>query len=119
MTMNFHSTKMLLACFLLAAALGCSHKSPSPGNSAEPAHEEKPHSVTLRWDAPSGIATGYNVYRSTTSGKDFVKIASMLPSPRYEDSQVTTGATYFYVVTSVNPGGHESRFSGEVRATIP
>jgi len=75
------------------------------------------------WEAPQSVpgvsVVGYNVYRSTTSDGRFVKIASRVPSPPYEDSLVVSGRTYFYVVTTLDQAGHESRFSREVQAAIP
>jgi fibronectin type 3 domain-containing protein len=82
----------------------------------------KTHNVTLTWQAAPVTSgppvTGYNVYRSGTSGRQFVKIASRIPEPVYEDRQVPGGRTYFYVVTAVDQVGHESRFSAEVRVEI-
>jgi fibronectin type 3 domain-containing protein len=108
--MRTNPSRLLLAvCALLCIGLACCHKAP--------------HSVTLNWQAPPatpGVSVvGYNVYRSTTSGNQFVKIASRVPNPPYEDRLVGSGRTYFYVVTSLDQAGHESRFSGEARATIP
>ncbi len=104
------SRLLLAACSLLCACLACSHK-------------VQHHSVTLTWEAPPdtpGISiVGYNVYRSTTSGTQFVKIASRVPGPPYEDRLAASGRTYFYVLTALDQAGHESRFSGEIRATIP
>ena len=44
---------------------------------------QKPHSVTLGWDAPhvppGASVLGYNVYRSDTSAGPFVKLASRVP----------------------------------------
>ena len=109
--MRTNPFRLLLAvCSLLCVGLACCHKVP-------------PHSVTLMWEAPPagpGVSVvGYNVYRSTTSGKEFVKIASRVPGPPYEDRLVVSGQTYFYVVTTLDQAGHESRFSGEIQATIP
>jgi hypothetical protein len=42
------------------------------------------------------------VYRSTTSGGPFVKIASQVPGPPYEDRLLGSGRTYFYVVTALD-----------------
>ena len=103
--------RLLLAiCALLCVGLACCHKAPPP-------------SVTLMWEAPPAVpgvsVTGYNVYRSTTSGGPFVKIASQVPGPPYEDRLLGSGRTYFYVVTALDQAGRESRFSGEARATIP
>jgi fibronectin type 3 domain-containing protein len=83
----------------------------------------RPHSVTLTWQAPrtgagSGIV-GYNVYRSTTPGGPFVKLASRVPEPRYEDRLVNSERTYYYVVTSVDQAGRESGFSNQTRAVVP
>jgi fibronectin type 3 domain-containing protein len=86
-------------------------------------HKASPHSVTLTWEAPQVVpgvlVVGYNVYRSTTSGRQFVKIASRVPGPPYEDRLVGSDRTYFYVVTALDQAGRESRFSTEARATIP
>lgn len=86
-------------------------------------HKAQPHSVTLTWQAPPAVVgvsvVGYNVYRSTTSGAQFVKIASRVAGPPYEDRLVNSGRTYFYVVTALDQAGRESRFSGEIRAVIP
>src|SRR5271154_2934002 len=72
----------------------------------------KPHSVTLNWNAPAPEAgvevVGYNIYRSTSSGGPFVKIASRVPGLTYHDSIVITGRTYFYVVTTVDRRDRES-----------
>ncbi|HSZ61467.1 MAG TPA: fibronectin type III domain-containing protein [Terriglobales bacterium] len=83
----------------------------------------RPHSVTLTWQAPrvdaGTVIVSYSVYRSTTSGGPFVKLASRVPEPRYEDRLVNSGRTYYYVVTAVDQAGRESRFSNETRAVIP
>ena len=101
---------LLAVCALLCFGLASCHKAPL-------------HGVKLMWEAPPaapGVSVvGYNVYRSTTSGKQFVKIASRVQGPPYEDSLVVSGCTYFYVVTALDHAGRESRFSAEARATIP
>ena len=78
------------------------------------------HSVTLSWsDSASGLS-GYNVYRSTTSGTGYAKINSSLDTaPSYVDTAVVAGGTYYYVVTAVNSSGNESAYSAQVSATIP
>jgi hypothetical protein len=81
------------------------------------------HSVTLTWQAPAPVlgvtVVGYNLYRSTTSGGPFVKLASNLTTLCYEDRLVGSGRTYFYVVTAIDQAGRESRYSNEARASIP
>src|ERR1700690_3926118 len=96
-------------CVLLCLGLACCHKGP--------------HSVTLTWQqprfSPAVSIVGYNVYRSTTSGGPFVKLASRVPEPHYEDRLVVSGRTYFYVVTALDQAGRESGFSTETLAIIP
>ena len=84
---------------------------------------ESHHRVNLNWQAPAakpGVTVkSYNVYRSTTSGRQYVKIASGVPEAHYVDTTVSSGKTYYYVVTSVDAAGHESGFSAEIKATVP
>ncbi len=101
---------MAALCAVLCVGLACCYKA-------------RPHSVTLTWEAPRAVpgisVVGYNVYRSTTSGGQFVKIASRVSEPRYEDRLVVSGRTYYYVVTALDQSGRESKFSKEVPAPIP
>jgi hypothetical protein len=77
------------------------------------------HSVTLSWAASSSSASGYNVYRSTTSGGPYTKLNStLLTGLTYTDSTVSSGATYYYVVTDVT-SGVESGFSNQATAVVP
>jgi hypothetical protein len=98
----------LAFCTLLCLGLACSNKT---------------HRVTLTWQAPAPVPgvsiVGYNLYRSTTSGGPFVRLASNLTALRYEDRLVGSGRTYFYVVTAIDQAGRESRYSNEARAPIP
>jgi fibronectin type 3 domain-containing protein len=75
-----------------------------------------PHSVTLHW-SPSANATAYNIYRATTSGGPYSKIGTA-PSPSYVDTNVSSGAVFFYVVTAENHG-KESAYSKEIKAAVP
>lgn len=84
----------------------------TPANSA--------HTVNLKWDVSPGNVAGYNVYRSEESGGPYDKLTSSLSgSASYLDSGVESGQKYYYVVTSVNHGGHESKRSDQVSVTIP
>jgi fibronectin type 3 domain-containing protein len=74
--------------------------------------------VDLSWTASSG-ATGYNVYRSTSSGTEVgppVNGNVPISGTTFSDTGLTNGTTYFYVVTAENGGG-ESPYSNEVSAT--
>jgi hypothetical protein len=79
------------------------------------------HSVTLTWTASgsSGV-TGYNVYRSQTSGGPYIQVnTSLVSATSYLDSSVTAGQTYYYVVTAVGQGSTESSYSNEASAAVP
>jgi fibronectin type 3 domain-containing protein len=77
------------------------------------------NTVSLDWNNNGeGDLAGYNVYRSTTSGSGYVKLnSSLLSISDYNDSNVSNGMTYYYVVTAVDAGSNESVYSSEVSAT--
>ena len=62
-------------------------------------------SVSITWNPVPG-ATGYNVFRSTTSGGPYSYIASTVGNfgSDYFDSGLTDGTTYYYVVTASQQG---------------
>ena len=79
-----------------------------------------PHTVALSWTASTSTVTGYNVYRSTTSGTGYAKLnTSLVSTVSYTDSTVTNATTYFYVTTAVDGSGNESSFSNQATAAIP
>jgi beta-lactamase superfamily II metal-dependent hydrolase len=69
--------------------------------------------VSLAWGTSAG-ATGYNVYRSTTSGFYTTALASNVPTNAYLDTTVANGTTYYYIVKATN--GEESGPSNEASA---
>jgi hypothetical protein len=71
--------------------------------------------VTLSWDAVTN-ATSYNIKRSTTSGTETLITSVTGSAITFNDSDLTNGTTYYYVVSAVNSGG-ESANSNEVSAT--
>ena len=107
-SVRFRTSQLALAVLCLAVA-GC--------------HKPQPHWVTLTWDAPKPSAgvtvVSYNIYRSTTSGGPFAKLASNVAGPPFDDHLVNGGRTYYYVVTAVDQSGRESGFSAEIQAKIP
>lgn len=77
------------------------------------------HSVGLSWSASSG-AIGYNVYVSSTSGGPYTRVnGSYASTTSYTDSNVSSGHTYYFVVTSVNSANQESAKSSQVSAVVP
>ncbi|MDB6112815.1 MAG: Pectate lyase superfamily protein [Pedosphaera sp.] len=75
--------------------------------------------VGLDWNnnAESDL-NGYAVYRSTTSGLNFVQIATRLKTSDYSDTNALAGVTYYYRVTAVDTCSAEGVMSGQVAAQI-
>ncbi|HTX21601.1 MAG TPA: polysaccharide lyase family 7 protein, partial [Candidatus Aquilonibacter sp.] len=59
--------------------------------------------IALAWNSSVG-ATNYNLERSTTNGGSYTTIAT-LTGTNYTDSSVTSGTTYYYVVTAADQFG--------------
>jgi fibronectin type 3 domain-containing protein len=79
--------------------------------------------VQLTWNAPSaasGAISGYNVYRTTSGSTNYTLLNSSVDaSTSYTDSSVESGASYDYIVKSVNSAGDESAPSNATTVTIP
>jgi fibronectin type 3 domain-containing protein len=75
------------------------------------------HAVTLSWKASQG-ATSYRIYRGTTQGGPYAKIASEIIGTTYADVQVTHKQTLYYVTTAVS-GSNESGYSNQAVAVVP
>jgi hypothetical protein len=72
--------------------------------------------VELKWNAVEG-ATSYNVKRSETPDGPYQTVTTITPGAvTYQDTGLSNGKTYYYVVSAVNAGG-ESPNSNEVSAT--
>lgn len=74
--------------------------------------------VNLTWAANSeSDLAGYSLYRSSVSGSGYVKInTALLITTSYQDTNLTTGNTYYYVLTAQDKLSNESAFSSEVSA---
>lgn len=77
------------------------------------------HSVSLSWTESSSGLQGFNVYRGTQSGTYSKITSSPVSSMSYTDSAVSSGTTYYYVVTAVSTSGVESSYSSPVTAAVP
>ncbi|MCD1261171.1 discoidin domain-containing protein [Paenibacillus athensensis] len=67
------------------------------------------NACNLNWSAVSG-ATGYNVYRSTTSGGTYTKVnASPIGTNSNSDGGLTAATTFYYKVSAVNSGGESAQ----------
>jgi rhamnogalacturonan endolyase len=85
------------------------------GVSASPDYQ----TVILDWaDNSESDLIGYNIYRSTTSGSDYVKLNSaLLTDSNYTDIDVANGTTYYYVITALDISLNASANSSEVSTT--
>jgi fibronectin type 3 domain-containing protein len=60
------------------------------------------------------------VYRATISGGPYTLLnSSLVPTTQYNDANVQSGQTYYYVVTAVDSSNRESSYSNQSSATIP
>lgn len=57
----------------------------------------------------------YRVYRRLSPDNEFQLAADKVTSTSYKDKDLKAGKTYFYVVTSVDAKGNESKYSNEVK----
>jgi hypothetical protein len=79
------------------------------------------HLVRLNWTpSPSLNATGYYVYRSEASGSGYRRLnANPVKGLSYTDSSAEAGHTYYYVATTVDRTGNESKYSMEFKIRVP
>jgi hypothetical protein len=74
--------------------------------------------IQLTWvQSGSPNVTQNRIYRSTTSGGPYAPIATIPAATSFNNSGLTSGTTYFYVVTAINSGGLESAASNQASAT--
>jgi len=77
--------------------------------------------ISLDWDDNTEAdLAGYNVYRSLSSGSGYIRMnrRSLVTDSEYVDTDVTSGITYYYVVTAEDIFGYESAYSNEVSASL-
>lgn len=71
--------------------------------------------VVLGWSASTNMV--YSVLRSITSGGPYAIITTNLSTSGFTDTNLTSGQTYYYVVSAMNPVGLVSANSTEISAT--
>jgi hypothetical protein len=77
------------------------------------------HSVALNWNANTPSVQGYYVYRAAHTGGPYSQISGLQPSTGYSDSAISSGQTYYYVVTALGTNFVESGYSNEAVAIVP
>ena len=77
------------------------------------------NSVALSWTASTG-ATGYNAYRSDSSGGARTKVnTSLIAGTSTTASSLSQNTTYYFVVKAQDSGGLETVDSNQVNTTTP
>jgi glycosidase len=81
--------------------------------------EASPSFISLAWDPVSDADLyRYEVYRGDAAGGPYEKIANVVaPTTEYSDWNVTTGATYYYVVLAADTSFNKSGYSNEAEGT--
>jgi hypothetical protein len=75
--------------------------------------------VELAWHpVPDEDFDYYSVYRGTTSGFEPLDPIGYTVDTSFVDPNVTTGVTYYYVVSATDFNGNEGDYSDEVNATV-
>lgn len=70
--------------------------------------------VALKWTQSASAGVVQNrLYRSKTSGGPYTVISTLSAGTSYADSSVTTGITYYYVVTALSSSARESAYSNQ------
>jgi hypothetical protein len=74
--------------------------------------------IQLNWtqSASAGV-TQNRIYRSNTSGGPYGLLATIAAGSSFNNTGLTRGVTYYYVVTAVNSAGLESDVSNQAAAT--
>jgi hypothetical protein len=76
------------------------------------------NSIDLAWtQSVSPNITTNKVYRALVSGGPYTLVKSIAATTSYNDNAVTSGKTYYYVVTAVDGIGVESPYSNQASAT--
>lgn len=78
------------------------------------------HSVSLSWNASTSPVVSYNIYVASVSGGPYALVGSTQAGTlAFTDNSVTSGKTYFFMVTAVDANGVESVDSNIVSVIIP
>jgi hypothetical protein len=74
--------------------------------------------VNLTWtQSNSPSVTQNKIYRSTVNGGPYSLVATIAAATSFNNTGLTSGTTYYYVVTAVNSSGLESTGSNQASAT--
>jgi hypothetical protein len=115
-TLSFLSPNLSSPEAMQLTGAGISSSAPVP----PPTSASTQHVVHLVWDASVTQGVEYRVYRSSSTGSSYSLLTgTAVNSLTYDDSTVSLGTTYYYVVTAVDSSGNESVQSNQAAAVIP
>jgi len=107
------SPARFLVCLALLLTIAClSGCGLSSGADIPPATQR--HTVVLNW-SPEPSIQGYYVYRGGQTGGPFAKVAGLQTAASYTDNTVSSGQTYYYVVTTLSPLRSAYRFELDLK----
>jgi fibronectin type 3 domain-containing protein len=73
--------------------------------------------ITISWNTVYG-ASGYNIYRSTSSTSGYIKVnTTAITGTPYTNTGLTAVTTYYYKITAVNGGGESPQSTSANAAT--
>lgn len=85
--------------------------------------QNQPYHVSLTWNAPiesNDPIAGFEVYRSSSGNTQYQLLTPSIDAqPNFMDSNVQSGMTYQYYVTTVDSLGVQSVPSNQAEVTIP
>jgi len=102
-----------------ATPTACSPVAAPTGVAASPT---APNQITVSWnDSATGSVTSYDVLRATVSGGPYAAVGNVPDGGAgpwsFQDTTVSGGLTYFYIVRANAPGGCQSPNSSQASAT--
>ena len=89
---------------------------PTPTNLNLQANSDS--SITISWTASPG-ATGYHIYRGTSSGGEGATPIATTTVTTYRDPNLSSKLVYFYQVTALNASGESARTAEDASKTPP
>ena len=89
-----------------------------PAAPAALAATAQPGELLPAWSAVTG-ATGYNLFRANKSAGPYSLLAGGLNSTTYADFSAANGATYYYLVQTLNSCGSSTNSAAVAIATLP
>jgi hypothetical protein len=117
---GFHAaaTCAVLALLLMGSDAGLAQTQAPPPPTDVELVAGSDSSITISWDASPG-ATGYNIFRGTSSDLEGSQPIANTSNVTYKDSNLSAQPIYFYQVTALNAAGESARTQEDASKTPP